>query len=238
MSNEYFKFKQFTVYHDRCAMKVGTDGVLLGAWAPTGSRILDIGTGTGLISLMLAQRCGDSLIDAIEIDEDAALQARDNADSSDFGKRINIFHTSLQDFTQNCIEKGNLYDSIVSNPPFYTEDTACPESKRHSARHTESLSYNDLCRCASQLLAKGGSFSVIVPSTAKDNISFEAGMNGLFIKNICHVRTVPRKVPKRIMITFSNTRDNDVFTEEQNLMNADGTRSEWYNNITSDFYLW
>ena len=237
MSNEYFKFKQFTVFHDHCAMKVGTDGVLLGSWAEGGRKILDIGTGTGLIALMLSQRFNDSYIDAIEIDSDAVNQAKSNVDSTCFGKRINIFHSSIQDYADECTEQNIKYDCIVSNPPFFTEDTECPEAKRHAARHTDSLTYSELFECAAKLLDTKGLFSIIVPYEAKEKILFEACMANLFVKNICYVKTTPRKKIRRIMYTFSNVRDENVCEKECCLMNADGSKSEWYKNLTDDFYL-
>ena len=135
MSNPFFQFKQFTIRHDKCAMKVGTDGVLLGAWAGTEScnRILDIGTGTGLIALMLAQR-SKAAIDAIDIEADACLQAQENAESSLFAGRINVFHSDLVDFAQAST---HLYDLIVSNPPYFVDSLKCPNLQRNTARHTD-----------------------------------------------------------------------------------------------------
>ena len=129
MSNPFFQFKQFTIRHDKCAMKVGTDGVLLGAWAGTEScsRILDVGTGTGLIALMLAQR-SKAVVDAIDIDADACLQAQENAESSLFAGRINVFHSDLVDFAQAST---HLYDLIVSNPPYFVDSLKCPNLQRN-----------------------------------------------------------------------------------------------------------
>lgn len=234
MSNEYFKFKRFTVFHDRCAMKVGTDGVLLGAWAPGGKKILDIGTGSGLISLMMAQRFDKSSINALEIDGEAASQAKENVEKSEFNKRIDIFHSSLQEYHEKCKTK---YDCIVSNPPFYTEDTGCPENRRHTARHTESLTYSELFKFSADLLDNEGKLSVIVPYEAKNKILFEACLSGLYVKNICYIRTTPRKDPKRIMATFSKVRPDNVENEEHCIMNEDGSKSEWYLVLTRDFYL-
>lgn len=237
MSNEFFKFKQFTVFHDRCAMKVGTDGVLLGAWAPIGKKILDIGTGTGLISLMMAQRSTSCVVDGVEIDDMAVSQALSNVKDSPFASNINIIHSSLNDYFNLCIDKDFSYDCIVSNPPFYTEDTSCPDDKRDMARHTSSLPYSELFRCVSKLLSNGGSFSIIVPYEAENKIMLEASVTGLFVNNICYIRTTPRKGIRRILMTFSNVRNGDVHSEERCLMNADGSKSEWYKTLTNDFYL-
>lgn len=237
MANEYFKFKHFTVFHDRCAMKVGTDGVLLGAWADGGKKILDIGAGTGLISLMVAQRFESAMVDAVEIDSEAALQAEENVKTSDYNKRIRIINSSIQVFCTECASKGIKYDSIVSNPPFYTENTECPEDKRNAARHTDTLSYSDLFRAASSLLSEGGVFSIIVPYSSKEDIAFEACLSSLFVKNICYIKTTPRKQIKRVMMSFTNIRPENTLSEEKCLMNPDGTKSEWYKQLTENFYL-
>ena len=134
MANPYFQFKQFTVWHDKCAMKVGTDGVLLGAWCCVENitRILDVGCGTGLISLMLAQRC-QAEIDAVDIDEAACIQARENADRSPFGERLQIFHRPFANFVN---ESAGIrqYDCIVSNPPYFIDSLKCPDKQRHGIR--------------------------------------------------------------------------------------------------------
>ena len=237
MANEYFKFKQFTVFHDRCAMKVGTDGVLLGAWAEGGKRILDIGAGTGLISLMAAQRFHSACVDAVEIDSEAAEQARENVANSNFRERIKVYDCSLLDFKSSVTSEDEKYDCIISNPPFYTEDTECPENKRNAARHNNSLPYSVLFRRAADLLAERGVFSVIVPYDTKENLIFEACINKLFVKDICCVRTTPRKKIKRIMMSFTNVRPENVLNEEKCLMNPDGSKSEWYDKLTNEFYL-
>lgn len=152
MSQPFFQFKQFTVWHDKCAMKVGTDGVLLGAWTPVESsaRILDIGTGTGLVALMLAQRCSASVI-ALEIDETAAQQAAENITRSPWGNRIEVV---CQDFRLYSNKNNSLkYDTIVSNPPYFTDSLKCPDSQRNTARHNDNLSYEELLKGVSNLLS-------------------------------------------------------------------------------------
>ena len=150
MSQPFFQFKQFTVWHDKCAMKVGTDGVLLGAWTPVESsaRILDIGTGTGLVALMLAQRCSASVI-ALEIDGKAAQQAAENITRSPWGSRIEVV---CQDFRLYSNKNNSLkYDTIVSNPPYFTDSLKCPDSQRNTARHNDNLSYEELLKGVSNL---------------------------------------------------------------------------------------
>ena len=144
MANPYFQFKKFTVWHDKCAMKVGTDGVLLGEWASTErcQRILDVGTGTGLIALMLAQR-STAILDAIDIDSDACLQAQENIAKSPFANRIQVYQTSLSEYMP---DENIKYDLIVSNPPYFIDSLKCPDTKRNLARHTDTLSLPDLLR--------------------------------------------------------------------------------------------
>ena len=164
MSNPFFKFKRFTVYHDRCAMKVGTDGVLLGAWTDVeGVRsVLDVGTGTGLIALMLSQRC-DAAVQAIDIDEDAVIQARENVKNSPWPEQIEVRQEDVREFAETC---GRRFDLIVSNPPYFTEKVMCPEQRRNAARHTEGLAFSELAAAVSALLAEQGRFSVVLPSAA------------------------------------------------------------------------
>ncbi|MEE0972800.1 MAG: methyltransferase, partial [Paludibacteraceae bacterium] len=159
MRNSFFRFKQFTVYQDRCAMKVGTDGVLLGVLADVSkaTRILDIGTGTGLIALMLAQRQKDAHVDAIEIDEQAAQQAQENIAQSPFCY-IHVHTTALQAYNST-----QPYDLIVSNPPYFVDSLKAPNAARNLARHTDSLSFADLLQGAERLLHNDGCFWVILP---------------------------------------------------------------------------
>ena len=164
-----FAFKQFVIHQDRCAMKVGTDGVLLGSWAAGGRRILDIGTGTGLIALMMAQRFPAACLTTIDIEHDACVQARLNVMCSAF-TGIDVQEVSLQNFTRRwrADSKANelalKYDSIVSNPPFFVNALKSNDEKRTMARHNDSLSYRDLFCCAAELLADGGVFSVVIPA--------------------------------------------------------------------------
>ena len=156
-----FRFKQFEILQDRCAMKVGTDGVLLGAWASGGTRILDIGCGTGLIALMMAQRFPAAQVVGIDIDEEACGQARENVTASPFGDRIDVAHCRLQDYS------GEEFDAIVSNPPFFLNSLKNPDSKRAMARHADTLPFRDLWQGVKRLLSENGIFSVVLPSDVK-----------------------------------------------------------------------
>lgn len=151
-----FAFKKFVIHQDRCAMKVGTDGVLLGAWANGGSRILDIGTGTGLIALMMAQRFAKATIDAVEIDAEAATQARENVAATAYADRISIAETAIQLYPTH-----HKYDAIVSNPPFFIDSLINPNAQRTTARHACALKYCELFAAVKALLDSDGEFSAI-----------------------------------------------------------------------------
>ena len=161
MSNDYFQFRQFTVRQSRCAMKVGTDGTLLGAWAtvpPKPCRVLDIGTGTGLVALMLAQRFPQASVTALDIDSEAVLQARENVQSSPFADRIEVIQADAADF-----DAKEPFDVVVSNPPYFEQSLECPDQQRTLARHAASLTYTQLTRTAFRLLGDEGTFSVVIP---------------------------------------------------------------------------
>ena len=160
-SGSHFHFKKFSVAHDKSTHKVGTDGVLLGAWVSLEEvqRILDVGTGTGVISLMLAQRTPETVtIDAVEIEEDDALQAAENVRQSPWPEKIKVYHKTIQAFSP-----GKKYDLIISNPPFFVESWLPPEKKRSQARHTEQLSFEELLESATRLLSANGRLAVILP---------------------------------------------------------------------------
>ena len=174
---EFFQFKQFVVHQDRCGMKVGTDGVLLGAWAEGGKHILDIGTGTGLIALMLAQRCQDAEITGVELNEQAALQAQENVDVSPFAPQIMIENVPIQHFSLQSSLHGH-FDSIVSNPPFY-HSLRSKNHERTLARHSESLTFNELFEAVSLLRAPEACFSAVIPIEQMDSFLAEAHTMGL-----------------------------------------------------------
>ena len=231
-----FRFRQFSVRHDRCAMKVGTDGVLLGAWAPGGRSILDIGTGTGLIALMMAQRFPEAHVTGIDIDGDAALQARENAAVSPFAPRIEVAHSSLAGFVA-AASPPLSFDSIVCNPPFFLHSLKNPDARRSVARHADSLPFADLFRGVAALLAPSGVFSAIVPAEVFEAFTAEASIAGLFVSRLTRVRTTPRKPPKRSLVAFSRLRPDTLAEEECVMSRADGSRSEWYRGLTAGFYL-
>ena len=158
--NSFFKFKQFTIQQDQCAMKVCTDACVFGAWADieNAEHILDIGAGTGLLSLITAQRNKNGKISAVELDADAFSQAKENIENSPFADRIEIFHSAIQDFSG--LEK---FDCIISNPPFFQSDLRSPDSKINRAHHSDSLTFQDLLKAVDKLLTEAGKFNILLP---------------------------------------------------------------------------
>ncbi|MBR5918684.1 MAG: methyltransferase [Prevotella sp.] len=239
----HFDFKKFRIEQDRCAMKVGTDGVLLGAWAEGGRRILDIGTGTGLIALMMAQRFADATVTAIDIDEESCRQARENALASPFADRVEVVHSSLQSYSVDFLEKSLKndsilpFDSIVSNPPFFEQSLKNPDSRKSMARHADSLPFAELFESASRLLSDDGVFSVIIPSEKLESFTSNAYLSGFYISRQCFVKTTSKKPAKRCLLSFQKHLPEVVEKSEIFLQNSDGTRSESYRNLTKDFYL-
>ncbi len=218
-----FRFKRFVVEQDLCAMKVGMDGVLLGAWANGGNRILDIGTGTGLIALMMAQRNMNAMVTAIDIDEGAISQAMMNVQNSIFKNQIIVKRESVQ-------EHHGLYDSIVCNPPYFINSLNAPNQQRNMARHTDTLTYAELMCSAYRLLSDDGEFSVIVPFDYKRRMEDEATFVGFFLHHMLGVRTIESKPVKRYLLSFVKhpiERDYKILT----LGNKE------YHSLTEDFYL-
>lgn len=230
MANDYFRFKQFTISQDKCAMKVGTDGTLLGAWAQGGRKILDIGTGTGLIAIMMAQRFPEAQVTGVDIDSPAVRQARENVLQSPFSDRINIVEADICQFT-------GQYDCIVSNPPFFENSLICPDSQRSMARHDTRLSYAKLFKTVRSLLTDDGVFSIVVPYDCKNKIYMEAALNGFFLHREWSVQTTPRKKPKRLLLSFALHSTESIDAGAGLIEDAPGLRSSWYTKLTSFFYL-
>ena len=233
-----FTSKQFHITDDHTAMKVGTDGVLLGAWANGGLRILDIGTGTGLVALMMAQRFPSAKIDAIEIDKDACKDALFNVSQSPFSDRINIINSSLQDYKPyNEMQEEGVYDAIVCNPPYFINSLRNPLQQRTTARHTDYLSHQELIYHSQRLLKANGTLSIIIPYDNKDLLEAEAIFNGLSTQKIIYIKTKHSKPAKRCLIEIGKDFTTPYCCEEQILNDADGARTKWYQNLTDAFYI-
>jgi len=236
MNNKPFQFKEFTIYQDKTAMKVGTDGVLLGAWVDLSNQpdsILDIGTGTGLISLQLAQKCNAMTIDALEIEPNAYEQAVDNFENSDWGDRLFCYHTSLQEFMDEINEK---YELIISNPPFYTDTFKSVEKKRATAKHTKTLSFEELLSATAKLLSKTGTCAFIIPFHEEDSFLAYAEENQLYPQRVTRVKGNIKTNFKRslLQLSFTNTTPK---IDELAIEIERHVYTEKYKSLAKDFYL-
>lgn len=238
MSNNIFTFKQFAVRQEGSAMKVGTDGVLLGAWCSIPSdagRALDIGTGTGLIALMTAQRGTKIMVDAIEIDAMSAEQAQRNVADSPWADRITVIRDDIREFAaaEQCI-----YDLLVTNPPYFTESLLPPDKARTTARHTTLLDHGQLVAAAAKLLGAEGIFATILPFAQAETFIALAIRNGLHLARRTDVCPTPDSPPKRTLMEFS--RRITIRPSTGILVIESGQRhrySEEYKALTQDFYL-
>jgi len=229
-----FRFKQFTVQQDRCAMKVGTDGIMLGAWANADrpQRILDIGSGTGLIALMLAQRFPDARIDAVEIEKGAAKQAQGNVARSLWEHRINVQHLDTEQFQPPC-----RYDLVVSNPPYFADSLKGPDIARNMARHADSLSAMHLLESVDRLLNSSGTFCVILPIADGTSLLVSAAEHQLHCQSICEVRPNVGKTAHRWLISFTRS-EVDVVARSSLIVEAGRHNySDEYRTLTREFYL-
>ena len=257
MSNPFFKFQQFIVRHDRCAMKIGTDGVLLGAWAepavsiqPSAFSILDVGTGSGLVALMLAQRFPQAHIDAIDIDKSAIEQAAENFAASPWSDRLHTSHARLQDWQSHSVPslegrvREGFYSLIVSNPPYFQNSLKNPDK----SRQTDTLTYSELLQHSARLLRPEGTVALILPAEAETEACELARMAGLLPTRITHVYSKENKPARRVLLAFvkptyrytniSTYRNSGPVSEDSLVLENDtGGRSAAYQEITKDFYL-
>lgn len=234
MANNYFSFKQFTIHQEKAAFKVGTDGVLLGVIADTEGvrRILDIGTGTGLIAIMLAQKCNAEIV-AIEPDNESYMQACDNVSQCKWSDRIIVEHTDIQSYNPGR-EK---FDLIVSNPPYFTNSLKNPDPRKSSARHNDYLTSADLLTGVSKLLSDEGKFQLILPYVEGNVFIAEAQEYGFYCNSMLKIRPLPNMEVRRLVLTFSRKQSA---LSERFLTIEHGRRHEFteeYINLTKDFYL-
>lgn len=234
--NNGFSFKQFHIKHDRCAMKVGTDGILLGAWADVlgAKSILDLGTGTGLVALMLAQRTDDKVkISAVEIDREAILQAQENIAASPWPGNITLYHQDIVEFTRKCGQKFERFDLIIANPPYFTQGVNCSSVERSLARYMGGQTHSDWLDMAASCLTEQGKIQFILPFLAGKILIKQTA---LYCIEYCEVITRIGKAPQRLLLTFSaqnETRKESqlIIYDEQKQYHQD------FIQLTKDFYL-
>lgn len=234
MPNTYFSFKHFTITQDKCIFKVGTDGVLLGACADITGRkkILDVGTGTGLIALMLAQRC-NAEITAIEPDHDSFVQASGNVRLSRWNGRIRVENCSLQNYLPGKV----MFDMIITNPPYFIDSLKNPDQAKSNARHNDNLNHSDILAGAGRLLGEDGIIQLILPYDEGNIFIAEAQEHGFFCNSILKIRPTPSSEIRRLILGFSRERKK---TSENFLTIEKGRRHEFteeYINLTKEFYL-
>lgn len=231
-----FHFKQFTIHQDRCAMKVGTDGVLLGAWTSLDNHpnaILDIGTGTGLIALQMGQRSQAETIDAVELDSDAFEQSVENFEASPWADRLFCYHASFQEFHEEIDEQ---YDLIITNPPFYMEGVSSGNRSRDISRQSRSLPFEELLKGISKLLSPAGSFATIIPYIARQNFVSLAKAKGLFVNRATHLRGNANTDFKRSLLQFSRKE----IPPQIDTLAIETNRHQYttaYIELTKDFYF-
>lgn len=237
--NKPFQFKEFTIHQDKTAMKIGTDAVLLGAWCLVENypdSILDIGSGTGVISLMLAQRSDAMTIDAVELDENAYEQTVENFEQSDWGDRLYCYHASFQEFATEMQEEEESYDLIISNPPFYTDEFETENEARNKARFTSSLSFKELIENSTKILSESGIFSVVIPYKEEQNFVSIALENNLYLNRVCRVKGNLSSEIKRSLLEFSFQQE-ELKEEELIIEISRHQYTEKYKELTRDFYL-
>lgn len=232
-----FRFKLFSIAQDRCAMKVGTDGVLLGAWADVANAkmILDIGTGTGVIAIMMAQRNANAIVHGVEVEESAAQQAQENMEASPFSERLNAFALDIQTYAKITDRK---YDLIVSNPPFFTGGTLSATQDKMNVRHTVKLPHSDLLHAVKQLLSPNGKFCVILPLIEGLRFKELAERVGLYCTKIIEVRPRAEKAVERLLLQFEN-HPHQLHQATLIIQVNEGRHefTEAYTALVKDFYI-
>lgn len=237
MSNPFFRFKQFTVYHDRCAMKVGTDGVLIGAWTDVtcSNEILDVGTGTGLIALMMAQRNPAATITAIDIDHHAVTQARENVGNSPFSDRMTV---EQQDFRVCAPKWPARFDLIVSNPPYFKDSLPSPDARRTKARHSVSLTLQELLLSAGICLKPEGVLALILPYDKREELMLSAASHGFFLKRETVVYSMPGSLPKRLLTEWTMLKTKNPLRNSLTIEHARHHYSGEFIDLVRDYYLY
>lgn len=235
-TNDFFEFRHFTIDQRHAGMKVGTDSDLLGTLAEGGHDILDIGTGTGILSLMMAQRFPEAHITAVEIDDNAVMDASANFASSPYAHRIQFVHASFQDYLRQT-SSGQLYDCIICNPPYFDKSLENKDLSRLRARHTSSLPFAVLIEGAYSLLKENGVFSVCIPPEVLSDFTSQCLIEGFWLKSIYRIKSIPEKAPKRFVLVHKKGRVLDKLDQTYCMRNSDKTRSDWYIELMKEFHL-
>jgi len=231
-----FHFKKFSIDDSKAAMKIGTDSVLLGAWTPceNETRILDIGTGSGILALMMAQRNKNIPVDTVELEPEAATLAKNNIQLSPWPGQVNIFNSSIQHFRIETLQK---YSLVICNPPFFTDSLKTPGKARTMARHNDTLPVAELLELTSGVLAENGKAAFIIPAEAFGNWRTEAAKHNLFPGLVTEVKSSPRHTPHRVLVVFTHTEMQAVTHKEFIIYVSRSMYSHEYKELTKDFYL-
>jgi tRNA1Val (adenine37-N6)-methyltransferase len=239
MPNPYFQFKQFTIYHDRCAMKVTTDSCLFGAWSAREiqkleikNSCLDIGAGSGLLSLMIAQK-NNIHIDAVEIDEEAAKQAWENVSVSAWSKSVTVIGKDILSITRE-----KKYDVIVSNPPFYEDELRSADPKKNIAHHSPLLTYNQILSVINKRMEKQGSFFLMLPFKRKNEIEKKIAESGLYARQIIIVSQSVSHPPFRVLLSGGFEKPERVSEIEIAIWNTDNKYTDAFKELLGDYYLY
>ncbi|TDE16195.1 tRNA1(Val) (adenine(37)-N6)-methyltransferase [Dyadobacter psychrotolerans] len=235
--NSFFRFKQFTVHQDKCAMKVCTDACVLGAWADVAEAesILDIGAGTGLLSLMVAQRNPFAKIDAVELDPDAFIQAGENVENSSFSERIDVFNSAIQNF-----DRGLPYDCIITNPPFFQSDLLSPNLQKNNAHHATSLSFDELLISIGRLLKENGRFFILLPTDEAEGFLVKSLISGWFLNTKLTLYHDKNKKPFRQLMSFGRKKitENQLIIDSLYIYDEDSrTYNSDFKALMKDFYM-
>ena len=235
---DFFQFKQFHIHQEHAAMKVGTDSDLLGALAAGGKRILDVGTGTGVLALMMAQRFTDADVVAVEIDDEAVTDAKSNFEESKFASRIKLVHDSFQNFLSARLSEAPLFDSVICNPPYFDRSLECPSLGRTRARHSSSLPFSVLAQGVASLLCDKGTFTVCIPPEVLSDFNAECFLAGFWLKENINIKSVPEKDTKRhILIYQKGVAEAPTHEQMFCMRNSDKSVSEWYKQTLKEFLL-
>lgn len=232
-----FKFKQFAVNQDRCAMKIGTDAVLLGAWCPIDNNpksILDVGAGTGILALMLAQRTNADQIDALEIDEEAYEQCVENFENSPWADKLFCYHAALDEFVDDPEDE---YDLIISNPPFYSEDFKTADEQRDLARFQDAMPFEDLIEAADLLLSENGTFAVVIPYKEEERFIDLCAEYELYAVKATRVKGSQKTPIVRSLLAFKRYELSVLTADELVIEINRHEYTDAYINLTQDFYL-